>query len=85
MTGRGVEAEVDGATVAIGGPALLRERDRRVPRTSRSATGAWMQRGAAVLHVVRDGQVIGALSLEDEVREVSREAVDRCTLPVCRS
>jgi Cu2+-exporting ATPase len=29
-----------------------------------------------VLHVLRDGQVVGALALEDEVREVSRQAVD---------
>jgi Cu2+-exporting ATPase len=29
-----------------------------------------------VLHVVRDGQVVGAIALEDEVRPESREAVD---------
>ncbi len=33
-------------------------------------------RGAAVLHVVADGQVIGALELEDEVRPESRQAVE---------
>ncbi|MFA9445732.1 heavy metal translocating P-type ATPase [Egicoccus sp. AB-alg6-2] len=76
MTGRGVEAEVDGAAVAVGGPALLRERDLQVPDGLAERTRAWAERGAAVLHVVRDGQVIGALSLEDEVREVSRQAVD---------
>ena len=36
----------------------------------------WRARGAAVLHVVRDGQVAGALALEDQVRPESREAVD---------
>jgi P-type Cu2+ transporter len=77
MTGRGVEAEVDGATVAVGGPALLRERDLVVPAGLAERTAAWTERGAAVLHVVRGGEVVGALSLEDEVREVSRQAVDQ--------
>jgi len=75
MTGRGVVAEVAGVEVAVGGPALLRERDLDVPADLREITEAWSRRGAAVLHVVRDGAVIGALSLEDEVREVSRSAV----------
>jgi P-type Cu2+ transporter len=76
MTGRGVEAQVDGAQVAVGGPALLREGELHVPDDLARHTEAWSQRGAAVLHVVRDGAVIGAFSLEDEVREVSRQAVD---------
>ena len=42
---------------------------------SLSTTQAWQERGAAILHVVRDGQVIGALALEDQVRPESRQAV----------
>jgi len=34
-----------------------------------------MGRGASVLHVVRDGRVVGALALEDRVRDESRTAV----------
>ncbi len=77
MTGRGVEAEVEGTTVAIGGPALLRERGLDEPAELAERTSAWAERGAAVLHVIRDGHIVGAFSLEDEVREVSREAVDQ--------
>jgi P-type Cu2+ transporter len=76
LTGRGVVATVDGAEVAIGGPALLRERDLVVPPEIARSADRWVDRGAAVLHVIRDGEVIGALALEDEVREVSRRAVD---------
>ena len=36
----------------------------------------WRDRGASVLYVVREGAVIGALSLEDEVRPESRAAID---------
>jgi Cu2+-exporting ATPase len=76
MTGRGVEAQVDGAAVAVGGPALLRERDLTPPPGLAGPLRRWSQRGAAVLHVVRDGQVVGALALEDQVREESRAAVE---------
>ena len=34
------------------------------------------RRGATVLYVVRDGKVMGALALEDEVRPESRQAVE---------
>jgi len=36
----------------------------------------WQERGAAVLHVLRDNRVVGALALEDQVRPQSREVVD---------
>jgi P-type Cu2+ transporter len=76
MTGRGVEADVDGTTIAVGGPALLRERDVQVPDELRQHVERWRQRGAAVLTVVTDRGVLGAIALEDQVREVSRAAVD---------
>jgi P-type Cu2+ transporter len=77
MSGRGVEADVDGARVAVGGPALLRERELEMPTGLEDRTGEWRARGAAVLAVVRDGEIIGAFALEDQVRDVSREAVER--------
>jgi P-type Cu2+ transporter len=76
LTGRGVRGQVDGTTVAIGGPALLREHDATVPGELEDAVSSWKQRGAAVLHVLRDGEVVGAFALEDQVRAESRAAVD---------
>ncbi|TPV52489.1 heavy metal translocating P-type ATPase [Pseudarthrobacter phenanthrenivorans] len=76
LTGRGVRASVDGRTVHVGGPALLRELGAVEPSTLAQSTGAWMDRGAAVLHVIDDGgRVLGAVSLEDAVRAESRQAV----------
>ncbi|HVM41175.1 MAG TPA: heavy metal translocating P-type ATPase, partial [Acidimicrobiia bacterium] len=77
VPGHGVEAVVDGRRVAVGGPALLRRLGADVPPPLVERTAPWSERGAAVLHVVRDGEVIGALGLEDEIRPESREAVDR--------
>ncbi|HEX9315009.1 MAG TPA: heavy metal translocating P-type ATPase, partial [Actinomycetota bacterium] len=76
VTGRGVEAIVGGMEVTVGGPALVRERGLSEPAELAPAIAAWKQRGAAVLYVVRQDEVVGALALEDEVRPESRPAVD---------
>ena len=75
IAGRGVEATVEGRDVAIGGPNMLHERGLTVPAVLSEQTAAWAERGAAVLHVVRDGQIVGALALEDEIRLEAAEAV----------
>jgi Cu2+-exporting ATPase len=75
MTGRGVRARVDGRTVQVGGPSLLRELTVTEPAELAAATRPWMDRGAAVLHILADGRVLGAVSLEDAVRAESRQAV----------
>jgi Cu2+-exporting ATPase len=76
LAGRGVEASVDGVPHAVGGPALLRERRLDVPGSLRPSVDEWMARGAAVLFLVQGDRVIGALTLEDEIRPEAREAVD---------
>jgi P-type Cu2+ transporter len=75
MTGRGVEANVDGRRIAVGGPSLLRERSVRVSAELEEQTRPWAERGAAVLYVLEKSTVLGALALEDEVRAESKEAV----------
>ena len=76
LTGRGVEASVDGTRYAVGGPALLRERGLTLPPELDDNIASWVERGAAVLYLVRDGHdVVGALALEDEVRPEARQAV----------
>jgi Cu2+-exporting ATPase len=76
MSGRGVEATVDGSTIAVGGPALLAERDIEVPDEVDAAAQVGRDRGAAILYVIEDDQVTGAISMEDEIRPESRQAVD---------
>jgi Cu2+-exporting ATPase len=73
--GRGVEAEIDGVRYAVGGPAVLRESGAVVPPEVATRTGEWASRGAAVLHVLRGTEVLGALALEDEVRPEAHQAV----------
>jgi P-type Cu2+ transporter len=76
ITGRGVEAVVDGEAVAVGGPALLRERTLDEPADIAARVEEWKRRGASVLYVVRKERIVGALALEDEIRPESRPAID---------
>ncbi|MEV5769188.1 heavy metal translocating P-type ATPase [Micromonospora sp. NPDC052213] len=80
LTGRGVQAVVDGTTWAVGGPALLRELGAAVPEELDTVARGWSARGAAVLHLVHvpeAGQpaAVGAFALEDEVRPEARQAI----------
>ena len=68
----GVTATVDGDQIRVGGPYLLEE----VDATELPVAQRWREAGAIILHVVRDGVVIGGLALADEIRPESREAVD---------
>ncbi|MGZ0711949.1 heavy metal translocating P-type ATPase (plasmid) [Coraliomargarita sp. W4R53] len=68
----GVTATVEGHEVRVGGPRLLDE----VNGAEIGDAEAWREQGAIILHIVRDGAVIGGLKLADEIRPESREAVD---------
>ncbi|WP_199185361.1 heavy metal translocating P-type ATPase [Cryobacterium sp. Y50] len=68
----GVTGLVDGRRIGVGGPNLLDEHGA----AALAETEAWQSQGAIILHVLRDGEVIGAIGLADEIREESRQAVD---------
>ncbi|MFB9074346.1 copper-translocating P-type ATPase [Citricoccus parietis] len=74
-TGRGVKATVAGAEVLVGGPNMLRELALDTPEALTVDIRSWTDRGAGVLHVVKDRTVIGAIAVEDQVRPESRAAV----------
>ena len=71
LPGRGVEAVVDGRTVAVLSPGALAERGL-VATTEASALAGG---GRTVVHVLVDGEHAGAIALADVVRPESVEAV----------
>ena len=75
LTGRGVEATIDGDRYAVGGPALLRERSLDEPQELAAWSAEWKARGAAVLYLLRGAGIVGAMALEDEIRPEARTAV----------
>ncbi|MBM7460921.1 heavy metal translocating P-type ATPase [Rhodococcus coprophilus] len=76
VPGRGVRALVGGTEVTVGGPAMLGDLRSSVPADITAVTERWVARGASVLHVAEADRVLGAVALEDAVREESRQAVD---------
>lgn len=68
--GRGITAEVGGATVLVGNRALMAERGVAVPA---DAAGA---RAASEIFVARDGRFLGAVAVADTVRPEARRAVE---------
>ena len=68
---------VDGHQISVGGPRLLSELKAEAPRTLAAVTDEWSSTGRTVLYVVRDGEVLGAVSAEDEIRPESIEAVQQ--------
>ena len=71
LAGRGARATVAGRSVSVGGPRLLDELGLQpLPQAD-----AWAGQGKTVLHVVADGHIVGGLSIEDEIRPESAEAV----------
>jgi len=75
ITGRGVEANVDGQAYAVGGPTLLRERSLSVPSQLDEWTHYWTTRGSTVLYLIHGDTIVGGIALEDEVRVEARDAV----------
>src|SRR5262245_24339625 len=76
LPGRGAQAQVDGRTVAVGGPRLLAESNAAIPSEVAEAASAWAAEGRSVLYVIADRQVLGAVAVEDEVRPESAAAVE---------
>ncbi len=76
VAGRGVQGRVDGVGVTVGGPRMITERGLTLPASLEEQRQEWAGRGASVLAVVRDNEVVGLIALEDQVRESARAAVD---------
>jgi Cu2+-exporting ATPase len=77
LAGRGARATVGGSSVYVGGPRLLQELSLELPASLAAVADGWADAGRTVMTVIRDGSVIGAISVEDEIRPESVEAVER--------
>lgn len=74
-SGEGVDAVVEGRHYTIGGPTMLKNQSIVIPERFVSSAKEWSARGATVLSLVSNGQVLAAFALEDEVRPQSAVAV----------
>jgi Cu2+-exporting ATPase len=75
LPGRGVRADVDGRTVAMGGPRLVEEAGIGLSADLAAASDRWAAMGMTASWVVDGERVLGGIAVEDEVRPESAEAV----------
>ena len=76
LPGRGAKAVVSGKTISVGGPRLLDDLRAQVPPEMESVIRTWATDGRTVLYVIVESRVLGTLSVEDEIRPESAEAVE---------
>lgn len=77
ITGRGVQATVEGATVRVLSPKAVQDAAYDVPEALFARAGELEQAGHTVIWVVRDATVLGALALADVIRPESRTAIEQ--------
>jgi Cu2+-exporting ATPase len=77
IAGHGVEAEVEGRTLQVGGPALLRKLGITLPRAIAEATEAYGADGRAAITLVENGEIRAVFAIADAIRPESAEAVRR--------
>lgn len=77
IPGHGVQAEVDGRQLYVGGPALLARLKLEPPEALRATAAAAAQRGQAAIYLCAAQAVLAVLVVADAVRPESRDAVAR--------
>ncbi|AQL44598.1 HAD family hydrolase (plasmid) [Halorientalis sp. IM1011] len=75
VAGKGVVAHASGHELVVGNRALLDDRDIDVPSRVTDYVREHEERGETVVHVVRDGDVVGAIAMRDELRESAPRVV----------
>jgi P-type Cu2+ transporter len=79
LPGVGVQARVDGRSLLIGGPALLRSRRVRVPPSIAAAAERAAKQGQAAVFLVEEtdgtAAALAAFTVADVIRPESREAI----------
>jgi P-type Cu2+ transporter len=73
--GRGVEAEIDGRRLQVGGPGLLRELTLEVPQALREAAQRAADAGRSAIYLLDDSGVRAVFAIADAVRPESGQAI----------
>jgi len=77
MPGRGVRAVVDGRTLHVGGPALLRTLVVEPSETLRQAAATAAANGQSATYLIEADRVLAVFAIADAIRPESFEAVER--------
>jgi Cu2+-exporting ATPase len=77
IPGYGVQATVEGRSLAAGGPNLLRKLGVDAPAELRTFADEAARRGQGVIYLVEDSHALAAFVVDDAIRPESPEAVRR--------
>jgi P-type Cu2+ transporter len=77
IAGHGVEAEVDGRSLKVGGPALLRKLGIEPAAELDDAAERFGQSGQAAIYLIEGGRALAVFAVADAIRPESYEAVKR--------
>ena len=75
ISGRGVRATIDGATVLVGRPSFVAEQGDHLGDLA-GRVAELEETGRTVVAVSRDGELLGLIALGDQIRDEARAAVD---------
>jgi Cu2+-exporting ATPase len=79
LPGLGVQAEIGGRMMSVGGPNLLESLGVVVPESFNEAVERAGSAGHTLVYLVSDGQILAAIALADVIRPESKEAVSDLT------
>ncbi|WP_133063611.1 heavy metal translocating P-type ATPase, partial [Fictibacillus aquaticus] len=78
ITGRGVKGTIDGETIYAGSPKLFTENLKlHLTEEAADTAGRWQEEGKTVIAAGTVQQVFMLIAIADEVRETSKEVVQR--------
>jgi Cu2+-exporting ATPase len=77
IPGHGVQADLDGRRLAVGGPNLVRRNQVKVPGEIEAFAAAAAQRAQSVVYLTENGRALAAFAVADAVRPESAAAVRR--------
>ncbi|HEY4488906.1 MAG TPA: copper-translocating P-type ATPase [Candidatus Paceibacterota bacterium] len=75
IPGKGVEVTIGNEKILVGSPTLLAETVSQVSKDHADIVGKQEREGKTVIHVIKNGSLVGSIALADEIREESREAI----------
>jgi P-type Cu2+ transporter len=75
LPGKGVQATVQGKTLLVGGPQLVKAEHIELNQKIKDLASAAGKDGKTIVYLVEGSQVIGAFALADVIRDESRQAI----------
>lgn len=77
LSGRGVQASVNGETYYVGGPRLLEQQNWSIPSVLAEAKTTAEAAGQSVVYLAKSSGVVALFAIADVIREESQEAVQK--------